>query len=643
MQLVHDPHSLPAPPAPGSVTLPGTGRGGRASYLLAHLADRLRPGGPSSRAALMARALAPATSALAGSSNGIGRHMREIESGFLKFGSDMTELTTHSRNLVDQCTSLLELSIGTGDTQEQAQQVVALLAEPLEFLKSAGASTHDRESELDSCHRAIQTVLDADHRLAEAVAPLRYIRTMFRTESARLDESIQAMFNALTEQMRELQERVEGAFESNYASLRTTQTTLAGVSATLRERSAMLENSGAASGATVAQSQDALVESLRRNEGRTIQLTDVARGIESWVQGMVVAMQTQDIVNQKLQHVQKAIGCVEEVYRRLSSASGAEAPSLLVTLRQLARLEEAQLDSASADLRASAEEFRSSCGQVLIKVEELDQRCLLLNEFDEITASANGMVEVLLESIDEVRSLSETERDIVAGLLEKVHRMGELAAPLGKGITDVAEQMRRIALNTQIYAIQMGVGTGLEALSAESVEVAARVAGVSVEVVASLDELNRLLAAVTRSLEARLDAASRIAQSMSTEGAALQRALHATRDRILQLLLEIGASMRQCKSIGSRIQTHIDAETLVAGGISEARHALTHLGAACDNMIAFTGSAEALPDSELLARNYTMSAERDVHRRIVHGEPGADMPPSPRQPDHGLGDNVELF
>ncbi|MEP7365826.1 MAG: hypothetical protein ABI972_21435 [Acidobacteriota bacterium] len=616
------------------ITIPG----GRASYLLANLSDLLRPHGPSSRAALMARALAPMAAGLEGSSRAIARHMRELETGFLKFGSDTTDLTTFSQNLVDQCTSLLELSIGTGDTQEQVHRVVQLLAEPLEFLRTAGASTHERESELDACRQSIQTVLDADVRLSESVAPLRYIRTMFRTESARLDENIQAMFNALTEQMRELQERVEGAFESNYASLRTTQAALTGVSATLHERSLLLENSGAANGLTVTQSQDVLIESLRRNEGRTIQLTDVARGIESWVQGMVVAMQTQDIVNQKLQHVRKAIGCVEAVYQRLASASSGEAASLLVTLRQLARLEEAQLEGASADLRTSAGEFASACQQVLVKVEELDQRCLLLSEFDEITASANGMVEVLLESIDEVRRLSETEQHVVEGLLEKVQRMGELAAPLGKGITEVAEQMRRIALNTQIYAIQMGVGTGLEALSAESVLVAARVADVSVEVVASLEELNRMLAAVTQALESRLASAMRIAQSMSTDGAVMQSALHGTRDHILQLLIGIGDSMQQCKTLGVRIQTHISSDTMFSGGLFEARQALANLALACDHMVHYTGSAEALPDPELLSRNYTMSSERDVHNRILHGE-GAE----PERAESDLGDNIELF
>lgn len=68
----------------------------------------------------------------------------------------------------------------------------------------------------------------------------------------------------------------------------------------------------------------------------------------------------------------------------------------------------------------------------------------------------NGMIEVLVHSIGEVRRLAAEEGEVISGVLERVKGMGEQAAPLGQGMVEVAEQMRRIAVNTQVYAIQMG-------------------------------------------------------------------------------------------------------------------------------------------------------------------------------------------
>lgn len=200
------------------------------------------------RGTLLERLLAPHLSELAAAGGAIGGYMKQLEGRFHGFGEDMGELSTASRRLVDQCTSLLELSVGTGETHALARSALELLEEPLRFLTGQAESIEVQERELDECGAAIREVLCADARLSEAVAPLRYIRTMFRTESARLDEGIQAMFNALTDQMRALQERVEGAFGSNYSSLRETQETRLRVSRTLRERSQLLSEGGAASG-----------------------------------------------------------------------------------------------------------------------------------------------------------------------------------------------------------------------------------------------------------------------------------------------------------------------------------------------------------------------------------------------------------
>jgi len=257
---------------------------------------------------------------------------------------------------------------------------------------------------------------------------------------------------------------------------------------------------------------------------------------------------------------------------------------------------------------------------VVVKVEDLDQRCLQLKEFDEITASADGMIEVLVHSIGEVRRLAAEEREVIRGVLERVRWMGEQAAPLGRGMVEVAEQMRRIAVNTQVYAIQMGNGTGLEALSAESVQVAARVAGVSSDVVAALARLNTLLVDLSAALEDRQETAARIEAAMNGRGCELEAALHATRDRMIGLLLEVGNSMEQARGIGSRVQAHVHAEEMFTGGITEALGAVRSFAATCGWLIEQLGMNDVAPDASLLTDRYTMQSERRIHAQAAGKE-----------------------
>jgi len=216
--------------------------------------------------------------------------------------------------------------------------------------------------------------------------------------------------------------------------------------------------------------------------------------------------------------------------------------------------------------------------------------------------------------------------------------------------------MRRIAVNTQVYAIQMGNGTGLEALAAESVQVAARVAEVSSDVVAALGKLNSLLLDLTGALQTRRDAAEAIESTMNGEGSDLEASLHAMRDRMISLLLEIGGSMERARGIGSRVRSHVEAKEQSTGGIADALDAVQAFEAACGWLIQQLGLQEVAAEGTLPQDQYTMRSEREIHARVARPnrppEARATSPDSQASPPAGavqvpgnndLGDNVELF
>ena len=144
---------------------------------------------------------------------------------------------------------------------------------------------------------------------------------------------------------------------------------------------------------------------------------------------------------------------------------------------------------------------------------------------------------------------------------------------------------------------------------------------------------------------------------MNGRGSELEAALHATRDRMLGLLLEVGHTMEQARAIGSRVQAHVQADEMFTGGIAEALRAAQAFASTCGWLIQQLGMAEVAPDASLLTDRYTMQSERRIHAQAAakqgpsgtaakverwgREEPPGAAPDSAASDD--LGDNVELF
>jgi hypothetical protein len=135
----------------------------------------------------------------------------------------------------------------------------------------------------------------------------------------------------------------------------------------------------------------------------------------------------------------------------------------------------------------------------------------------------------------------------------------------------------------------------------------------------------------------------------------LENSLHATRDRMITLLLDIGDSMERARSIGTGVQSHIQAEDMFSGGMTKALHAVRAFEVSCGWLLHHLGMEGAEADHSLLPDRYTMVSEREIHARVTaasaseaaspqrarHGAHSAA--PAPAPPEDDLGDNVELF
>ena len=86
----------------------------------------------------------------------------------------------------------------------------------------------------------------------------------------------------------------------------------------------------------------------------------------------------------------------------------------------------------------------------------LDQECLLLQEFKEVSAAADGTIQVLLEMIEDVRRLTATALQVTTESRRQLEPFGALAARLTGSLEQLSYEMRLIALNVEIQAVQIG-------------------------------------------------------------------------------------------------------------------------------------------------------------------------------------------
>ena len=109
----------------------------------------------------------------------------------------------------------------------------------------------------------------------------------------------------------------------------------------------------------------------------------------------------------------------------------------------------------------------SGVQRVLAFVTEMDLKCLSLAEFQKLTTSFDGTVQVLIEMIEEVRKLVARTVASACEASEMLRPIGCLASDLTANVRAMSFRIHLIGLNAQIQAAQATRDTqasGLEVL-----------------------------------------------------------------------------------------------------------------------------------------------------------------------------------
>ena len=265
------------------------------------------------------------------------------EKEFLAFGEGLRNLSNHCDEILSGKERLLALAAGQEEGNEAVNAVRDLLASPLSFVSDFASDTAGLLRSAERTQTALARVLETEARLSRALEPLAYLRTLFHVESAQLTRE---MFGSMDEEIERLQNALRSEFVAKFAELRAMREALIRFTDEYAGRGRLLASRSVGIGRAMDKAFARMNDSVGVSGWVQNNVIDATSGLGSEVGSMVVALQTHDIVVQRLAHVGRGLDVLEGWLARLEAGDLGDACHSLARLSAVAHLEGAQVRSA---------------------------------------------------------------------------------------------------------------------------------------------------------------------------------------------------------------------------------------------------------------------------------------------------------
>lgn len=569
---------------------------------------------------------------------------RELEAQFLEIGTHLENLSSLSGRVVSTGEELLRLATGQTDGDDFLRRAIDVLLPPVQVLDdslSRAAAVIDhlcRHQEMITEVRRLEGVLD------RIVAPLKFIQTAFRVESAGLDPEVRAVFLALTRDIEQLHAQVIGLFAEQFQSLSRAQEQISALVRRLRPQIKAHQQMSGDKKALIERTLEELRVALEENRRQDIRLVDAAQGLHGAVRNVVRSVQFQDITSQQLKHVDEAI---DEMGQRLAQLPERRTRAGEVTwneacgfLGDAGTVQVAQIRAVEESLAGAENTIGQALAEIATRADAVDHECLTLRNFRTISIEGDGVVQVVLDSLDELARIIDRTYAMQNEVYETLRPLGNMASNLTGVIRGLSQSIRLIALNAQIQAAHVGSGTGLEVLSQRTCQIADEASAANNDSAVALEKLIggfEEMVAESRRLQEAVGAQK---AWLEGEGGAVRQQLHAYRDRTLATFMELGGIM-DC----TRGAAKSALERLPFAAPAQAK--LDELAGTIEAFVKSVSRAASPrhhsgPVTADLRQKYTMASERQVHEAAL-SQPGAAPVPVPVPAPGGATADITLF
>lgn len=591
-----------------------------------------------------AAAVFTAAAALRDGLEGLEAVRQSNAAAFARVSPLVSEIADLSQDLVHEAEQLLQSASGTGPEGAVLQTTVAMLDEPFTYLDGCKPRYEEIIGQLEHCDRQIAGILGLREEWHLIDAPLKHIRTLCRIEAAVLPAELNAMFISVTQDIERLETEVGAMFEQRFTMLATIRTTLRGLASQLHTVLTEQHARTREKRTQISRTLEELQAELASNNQRDLRLSVTTRAISAAIGRIVVALQADDIIAQKLAHVCTATGQLLTGAEAVTPRTPRIEPA---ASHRRARVQIAHLDAIAADLDGTQATIAVGFDEIFGQIAQLDEGCLALQDLKKVTVAGDGMVQILLDALGAAEGLVQaTVREARAGY-ERLNPLGPMTSTLTKTMMDLSTSMHLIALNAQLQAIQNGTGTGLEVLAARMTEISRGISDVSARAMTALNALAGSVHAAIGLLDTLRAEGEQLSAQLSAERQQRESQLHAIRDRSIRAMHAIGQHARKIETTAGGVARSFHVADEARESLALGRTGLCALQDATAELARTVDPAQ-VPASDDSGSTYTMATERAVHAAVFETSPapapaGVDQPVAPVPTGTGQESSIELF
>jgi hypothetical protein len=583
---------------------------------------------------------------------------KRLETQFLSTSTDLEKLKNSGDQFIQQVETLVGIATGKDCDSLVFTASIQLIEETTVYLTDCQAETERMLETLRDYKAQIGRLLGAEAELQRAMLPLKCVQTLFKVESAALDETYQHMFGALTQEIELLHGQVREIFGTKFKQLEKTRLTLGLVIGRLEEQSRVMRGVMQAHHAQIEASLASLKKELTSNKDRDLSLQRLSKMMGREVDQIVMGLQSQDIINQKLQHVVEALPKIHGRFAEQAKGNRAAEVERFQILRQSCRVEAGQLAAVQKELSAAEQSIRQGIEKVLSYMREVDSECLSLKEFKKLTTSCDGTVQMLVEILEEVRELVGATVVKASEAHEALRPMGSLTSDLTANVRGMSHRIHLIGLNARIqaaHAAEVHARSGLEVLSAQTNDISNETSRISEQAATRLDELAAGLAQIVKAFEQLHAKGLEQKGILDNQGRTEEGRLHALRDSALETVNAIGQSLENIRDQATACLSGVNFNEFLEVTIPSLQQPLSHVADKAEDWLRTRRQdIDQVNRIDHFQRDYTMASEHAVFHEVIRGGNALEAPAAPAESSRlpmpeqttaasGLGNNVELF
>ena len=548
--------------------------------------------------------------------------MQDVEQRFLNVSQTLEATNNLSRDVVEHCEALISLALGQGGGEIMIDTAAEHIWAAIEFVEREDRRMADLIGQLTESYQQIELTLEMEQTLGRTIAPLNYVQTLFRVESAGLPVEVQDMFSALVRDMERIRQRVEGGFREKFELIRQIQSILATAVTHLTAEEARVRETITGLREHMTQSLAAMKNSYEKNRDRDTRLIDVSRAVSSATGQIVMALQSQDIISQKFQHIRAVLAEMEASYADLPPARAATCRSLRF-IEQSGQVATAQLGAMKEELTKAGQAIGGGLRQIIRHMESLDGDCLALRDLDTVTTGVDGAVQILLDSLGNVRRLVRTAGSHATEAHRTIEPIGGMTTNFTSFMRELSLEIQLIGLNAEVQATHVGHGTGLEVLSANTSAISRETSRLSEQLAQQLDTLTAGLGRVVEVFREIRDENQKFSLTLDVDISADEHSLHDYRDSALKVLLHLAEQLPKLTAHTQSAKEESDFSAATTGQVAALEGALAGLIVAAGEAAESTGvevKTQGLTDRFI--SSYTMRSQIETHHDAVGAAPG---------------------